>query len=453
MSDDPLGKSLTLINGGFNELSTAGHITVIALIIILAFIHAVFVMAESALQDVNEAYIKRLAQSGNKRAIRLDKMLSSPERPVSAIKMCIALCGFSASAIAVLVYTRYLSGLLAFLPFGSLAVYIISAVIIIIALTFLFLIFGELIPKRMSLQKADSVALKTSFAVKAASCVLSPFISAAQCITKLVLKMFGFDPNTMQIPATEEELLLMMDESEEKGLIEESTKDMIENIFDFDDITVGEIMTHRTEMVAIEDTDTISEVITAAVDSGYSRLPVYHEDLDDIIGVVCVKDLLKYVCLDAPSKLSIKDIMRRIMFAPKTKPCSELFHEMTEKKMQLAIVVDEYGGTEGLITLEDLLEIIVGSIQDEYDNEEAEFTKVSDNIFTVDGTLSVDDLAEMLEVNLPDTESETVAGLFMEYLGRIPENSECPTVDINGISFTADGVADRRIERIIVNLK
>ena len=179
---------------------------------------------------------------------------------------------------------------------------------------------------------------------------------------------------------------MMVDVGEQKGVIQNSAKDMIANIFEFDDTTVTEIMTHRTDMTAVEDTSSISEAVNLSIENGYSRIPVYHEDLDDIVGIVYVKDLLKYVCSQMPEETKLTDVMRGASFIPETKRCSELFAEMTASKTQMAIIVDEYGGTEGLVTMEDLVEAIVGNIQDEYDNEEEEIHKVNDNTFTVDGT-------------------------------------------------------------------
>lgn len=454
MSEDPFGNSINFL--AFTNLSdytSSEKILTVVLLAVFVLIHALFVMTEAAFSEINEAYIKRLAQQGNKKAIRLNKMLENPGKALSAVKLCITLCVCFSSVFTATIIAPYLNSALgSVIHANENIIFAVTVLILTVILVFVFLVFGELVPKKISMQRADSVALRFSGLVKAAKTVFNPFIVVAEMITAGIIRIFGFDPNAEQNAATEEEILMLMDESEENGLIQESAKDMIENIFDFDDITVGEIMTHRTEMIAVEDTAGIEDIVAAAVESGYSRLPVYHEDLDNIVGVICVKDLLKYVCAATPEKICAYDILRNVVFAPKTKPCSELFNEMTEKKMQLAIVVDEYGGTEGLITVEDLLEIIVGSIQDEYDNEEAEVTRVSDNVFTVDGSMTVDDFAEMLDINLPETDSETVAGLFMEYLGRIPENEEHPTVTVNKIRLTAQAVTDRHIDKILVVL-
>jgi len=247
----------------------------------------------------------------------------------------------------------------------------------------------------------------------------------------------------------EEEILSLVEEGQEKGVIGDSTKNIIENVFDFDDTVASEIMTHRTEMTAIEDTASLSNVVDVAIESGYSRIPVFKGDIDTIVGVLYVKDLLPFVGSKVEG-FKLKKIIRNVMFVPKTKNCSELFTEMTKKRIQMAIVVDEYGGTEGLITLEDLIEDILGNIRDEYDNEEDEVKKLSDNRFTVEGSASIDDIAKELELTLPETDCDTVAGFVLENLGRIPEDGETPQVEVNNITFKIEKIEERRILSVTI---
>lgn len=247
---------------------------------------------------------------------------------------------------------------------------------------------------------------------------------------------------------TEEEILQMVGEGEESGAIEETEKDMIANILDFNDTTAEETMTHRTDIVAVADDAPISEVVAAAVENGYSRVPVYSEDIDTVVGICYVKDLLPYVGRDLPSFITLKDLMRPAYFIPETKKCSQLFTEMTERKVQIAIVVDEYGGTAGLVTLEDLVESIVGNIQDEYDHEEEEIHQVSETEFTVDGTASIDEIADLTEVELPEGDYDTIAGLVTEQLGFIPKEDEHPKLEINGLEITVLEVEDQRLSKL-----
>lgn len=249
---------------------------------------------------------------------------------------------------------------------------------------------------------------------------------------------------------TEDDILLSVEAGYKNGIIDQSSRNMIVNIFSFDDTTVGELMTHRTDITAIEDNESLDKAVELLTQTGYSRIPVYHEDIDNVTGILYGKDLLRFVCGSVPPELKLGDITRKPMFVPKSTNCSKVFTEMTANKTQLAIVVDEYGGTEGIITLEDLLESIVGDIQDEYDNEEKEVLKLSENVFTVDGGISIDELNELAGAELDCDESETVAGLMLDHLGSIPGDNERPFVVLDGIKLTAVKIEDRRIARVLV---
>ena len=263
-------------------------------------------------------------------------------------------------------------------------------------------------------------------------------------------KLFKKKTDTQMVQETEEEILSLVEEGQEKGLIGDDTKNIIENIFDFDDTVAYEIMTHRRDMIAIEDTDSLEEAVNIAVKSGYSRIPVYHDDIDSIIGVLYVKDLLKYVCSDVPKNFKISDIVRQVLFVPRTKDCRSLFAQMNKEKTQIAIVVDEYGGTEGLLTLEDLIEDILGNIQDEYDNEKEEIEQISDRKFTVDGSTSIEDIEELIGEDIYDDDSDTIAGFMLTQLGRVPDEDEHPTVSHKGFKFTVLETEDRRMKKILI---
>lgn len=249
---------------------------------------------------------------------------------------------------------------------------------------------------------------------------------------------------------TEDDILTTVEAGFKNGIIDQSSRNMILNIFSFDDTTVGELMTHRTDITALEDTESLEKAVALLTETGYSRIPVYNEDIDNITGILYGKDLLRFVCGGVPEDLKLSDITRKPMFVPKSINCSRVFTEMTANKTQLAIVVDEYGGTEGIITLEDLLESIVGDIQDEYDNEEKEVLKLSDDVFTVDGAISVDELNELAGTSIPEEESETVAGLMLDHLGSVPGEDERPFVVLDGVKLTAVKIEDRRIARVLV---
>ena len=263
-------------------------------------------------------------------------------------------------------------------------------------------------------------------------------------------RLFGSKDAEQKQAETEEEILSLVKEGQEKGLIEDDTKNIIENVFDFDDTVAYEIMTHRRDMTSLEDTDDLNEVVSTAIASGHSRIPVYHDDIDNIIGVLYVKDLLQYVGKPAPSDFRLRAILRPAIFVPRTKDCRSLFSFMQKHRTQIAVVVDEYGGTEGIITLEDLIEDILGNIRDEYDDEEDEIRRIDDGKYTVDGSTSLEDVEELTGVSFCENDSETIAGFFLEQLGRIPESGEKPSVESDGLRLTALKTDDRRISEILI---
>lgn len=275
-------------------------------------------------------------------------------------------------------------------------------------------------------------------------------LSGAKKEKTLMERLFGAKDAETKQAETEEEILSLVEEGKEKGLIEDDTKNIIENVFDFDDTVAYEIMTHRRDMTSLEDTDSLKEVVDTAIASGHSRIPVYHEDIDNIIGVLYVKDLLQYVGVPAPADFKLRALLRPALFVPRTKDCRSLFAFMQKHRTQCAIVVDEYGGTEGIITLEDLIEDILGNIRDEYDDEEDEIRKISDDRFTVDGSASLDDIAQLTGVDFSDSDCETIAGFILDKLGRIPSCDEQPFVECDGLRFTVLKTDERRIQEVLI---
>lgn len=245
----------------------------------------------------------------------------------------------------------------------------------------------------------------------------------------------------------------MVDVGGEKGVIEDAQKEMIDNIFEFDDMDAGDVMTHRTDVVAADVNDTtLEEFMTLAIENGRSRIPLYDEDIDNIVGIVYIKDLLKYVGKEVKVKGTLKNIMREPYFVPETKACGELFKEMRLQRIQMAVVVDEYGGTAGIVTLEDIVEAVMGDIQDEYDEEEEEISKIDENTFTVEGTIDIEEIDELIGKELPEGDYETLAGFIMDELQCIPKNGEMNEVVFENVKFTVLEVEDRRIEKIKVEI-
>ena len=247
---------------------------------------------------------------------------------------------------------------------------------------------------------------------------------------------------------TEEEIRSMVDAGEEIGAIENDQREMINNIFEFDDSTASDLMVHRTDITAADKKDGIAKLRDLAIEEGYSRIPVFDEDIDNIVGIAYIKDILKYVDKKVPKTLTVGDVMRKAMYVPETIKCSVLFEKMRDSHMQMAIVVDEYGGTAGLVTMEDLLEAIVGSIQDEYDHEEDEITQIDENVFTVDGSTDIDEIEGLLQVKMPEGEFDTIGGFMISLLGYIPEEGSVSEADYANLHLTAFDVEDRRIGKV-----
>lgn len=253
--------------------------------------------------------------------------------------------------------------------------------------------------------------------------------------------------------STEEEIKQLVEGDEQIGELEKNQREMINNIFEFDDLNAGDIMTHRTDIDAVESDDTIEDAVKIAIEHGRSRIPVYCEDLDDIKGIIYVKDLLKFVGTKISADEKLSSYIREPLFVPETIPCGKLFAQMTETRIMLAIVVDEYGGTAGLVTMEDVLESIVGNIRDEYDDEEEEtVTQIDEKTFTFDGVTDIDDAQKILGVKLPEGEYDTLAGFVINLLGFLPtgENCENESVEYENLKFTVLEVDERRIEKIRV---
>lgn len=246
---------------------------------------------------------------------------------------------------------------------------------------------------------------------------------------------------------TEEEIIQLV--TEDEGELEVSQREIIQNVFDFNETTAGDIMTHRTDIAAVDINGEISDVAEIAIDEGVSRIPVYDEDLDNIKGIVYVKDLLKFVGNPIPKDENIKDYIRTPLFVPETIPCGKLFAQMTESHIQLAIVIDEYGGTAGLVTMEDVIEELVGEIEDEYDDEENAIKLLDDKTFLLDGTCEIDDVNEALAIELPEGEYNTIAGFVINQLGFVPnENDEGVFVEFETVKFTVVDVDERKIDKI-----
>ncbi|MBQ2676855.1 MAG: HlyC/CorC family transporter [Clostridia bacterium] len=425
----------------------------LALLFVLILVNAFFSMSEIAIISLNDNKIRKMAEDGHKKAKKILKLTEESSSFLSTIQVGVTLAGFLTSASASQNFADILNHKLVSWfsitdPTGKSVIYGVSVVVITLITSYFSLVLGELVPKKIAMQKAERVSFAVVGPLLTIKALLRPVIAFLSVSTNGLVRLFGIDPNANLEEVTEEEIRMLVDVGEEKGVIEESQREMINNIFEFDDIDVSDVMRHRTEISAVEITDDLNAVIQIAIEEGYSRIPVFKEDLDNIVGIIYIKDLLKFIGKRMPDGGVARDVMRRAYHVPESKRCGELFKEMTEKRIQMAVVVDEYGGTAGLVTLEDLIESILGNIQDEYDDEDEEIQKVNDTTFTIDGMCDIEEVAEMLGTELPEGDYDTLGGLILSILGRIPTEGENPVVECSGYRFTVETIDERRIDTV-----
>ena len=426
----------------------------VILLIILTFVNGFFSASEIAVITLNDAKVAKMAEEGNKKAAAVQKLTKNSNRFFSTIQICITFSGFLNAAAGAQSFSTPLAAALArVLPVSYSTLSNVSFIVITILISFISIVFGELLPKQIGLHRAESFALRYGSFLNGVAVLFTPLVKLLTASANGAMRFVGLRPGEDdEETVTEEEIRLMVDAGEEKGVIEEQEKDMISNVLDFDDVPVIECMTHRTDIAAVEDTDSLQDVVDLSIEKGFSRIPIYHEDIDNILGFIYVKDLLKYIGKDARD-VRLTDLMRPATFVPETQKCADLFRQMTEQHRQIAVIVDEYGGTEGLITLEDLLEGIVGNIQDEYDHEEEEILPDGPNRWSVDGALFLDEVEDLTGFSLPEGDYDTLAGFLVAQLGRIPKPGEHPTVTCGPLTMTVLRVRERRIERIMVAKK
>ncbi len=390
-----------------------------------------------------------MVKDGNKKAQKIAKMLKTPSRFLATIQIGITLAGFLSSAFASDAFADDLApALYQMIPSVSLETWRGIAIVIITSiLSYFTLIFGELVPKRIAMKKSEMIAFASIGVINFISVVTSPFVKFLEFSTNVVSKLFGVTGNEEEI-VTEEEIRMMVDVGEEKGTIELNEKEMINNIFEFNDRSVSEIMVPRTEIFALDSNLAMSEAIMEiAEDYRYSRVPVYQDNIDQIIGILYVKDML----LEQKNKnTKIKNLAKDAYFVPETKDIDEVFAEMRKNKKQIAIVLDEYGGTAGLVTMEDILEEIVGDIFDEFDDIEKEYEKIDENTFILQGSMPIYECRKILGVAVPEGDYETLSGYLIDELGRIPDEKEKPILELEDIVYKIEKIKNKRIIKVKV---
>jgi len=426
--------------------------------VVLIAINAFFATTEIAVISLNENKLRRQAEEGDSKADRLLKMVENSASFLSTIQVGITLAGFLGSAFAADNFAsrlvRWLVDVKQFTAIPESTLNTLSVILITLILSYFTLVFGELVPKQIAMKKSDSVARMASGIIRFLSIALKPVVWFLSVSTNATLKLMGINPNEESEEVTEEEIRLMVDIGEEKGAIESNEKEMIENIFEFNNMRASDVMVHRTDISAIWVEDTVEEIITTIEETGLSRFPVYDEDIDDIVGTLSTRSFLLNLRREEPKPL--RELIRPAYFIPESIAADVLFRDMQTKKIHIAIVVDEYGGTSGLLTMEDLLEEIVGNIYDEFDpQEEKDIQPLGENQWKVAGSADLETLAETLGFQLPEDEDfdfDTLGGLVFSRLTTIPDDGSQPVVECFGLSIHVTQITDRRVEWATVTL-
>lgn len=423
-------------------------ISQITVLIILIALNAFFAATEIAFISLNEVKIELKAKEGNKKAKKIYNMIKDPSKFLATIQIGITLAGFLSSAFASDTFAEILAPkLYKLMPIISLARWEeISIIIITIILSYFTLVFGELVPKRIAMKYAEKLSFISVGIIKTISVFTLPFVKLLTFSTNIICKIFGITGEEEE-NISEEEIKMMVDAGEENGTIEKNEKEMINNIFEFNDRIISEIMIPRTQVYALEMELTVLETIKLLNENTtYSRIPVYDENIDNIRGIIHVKDLL---LSQKNENVKLKDIAREAIYVLESIYIDDVFKELKLNKKQIAVVVDEYGGTAGIVTMEDILEEIVGEIYDEYDIEKIKYKKLDNNTFIIDGEMPIYEVEKILDIELPEGDYDTISGYLLFELSRIPSNNEKElSIETDKVVFKIEKIQGNRIIQV-----
>lgn len=426
MSSDPLGGPILLL-------------------LLLILLHAFLNWLEAAAVSLNETRLRRDAEEGNETAEALLPMAADQERVCASLRVCVTMAGLLCSALATVCFVPLLRDFLHGLGLTDGTV-ILSSLLVSLLLCWLLLSMATLVPRRLALRNPERVALRWQRFMRLTASALRPFTWLGQKTAALTLRLFGLRGEDELEEVTEDDILDMVGMGGESGTIEENEKELIENIFEFNNKSAEDVMTHRTDVTAIWVDEEEQQVVEAILDSGFSRFPVYREDMDDIIGILNTRDFLLNRHAAQPKPL--RELLREAYFVPETVQADVLFRDMQKRKVHMAIVVDEYGGMSGVVTMEDLLEEIVGNIYDEFDPQaEAEIVQTGENTWRISGSALLEDINEALDTDLPTEEDyDTLGGLIFSQMTAIPEDGSHPEMDVGGLHIRVEELAEHRVE-------
>lgn len=419
--------------------------------LVLIAVNALFAATEIAVISLNETKVRRMAEGGDRKAAKMLRMVTEPTGFLSTIQICITLAGFLGSAFAAdnfsdklvnwLINDCEVSGV------SPSALDTISVIIITLVLSYFTLVLGELVPKRIAMKRSESIARTVSGLMIAMTAALRPIIWLLTVSTNGVLRLCGIDPEDNAEEVSEEEIIMMLDEGEEAGSIESGEKELIKNVFSLNDTTAEDVMVHRSQVTFLRRDDTRDALLNKIAESGYSRFPVYGENIDDIVGILYAKTYL--TAQSRGERCEMKDFLMPPRFVHASTHINRILLDMQREHAHMAVVVDDYGGVIGIITLEDILEELVGEIWDESDEVIENIRERSDGSYDINGSTRLSDMCESIGCSI-DSEADTVGGWVTEMLGGIPESGE--SFECGGMHVTVESTDERRVLKVNVNV-
>jgi putative hemolysin len=420
----------------------------LVIIVLLTLLEGFFVAGEIALVSIRRSRVEQLVDEGRPGARRVRRLLDEPGRFLAVSQLGLTVIGFFASAYAAVSLVDSLKRVLE--PVAGSSAAGIALVIVTVLLALFTIVFAELVPKTLALANAERVAIALSLPIEFLARALSPLIALLTGITSAIAKLFGANV-TNEAQITAEELRLIVERGGEQGILEAEEEQMINAVIELGSRRVHEVMVPRIAMATIQATATFDEAIETIVEHGHSRIPVYDESVDEILGILYAKDLLPFLREAAGPRPELRSLLRTPVYIPESMTIDDLLHEFQRRKVHIAIVLDEYGGTAGLVTIEDLLEEIVGEIQDEYDVEEPMVVRLSEDEARLDGRASVDELEELFDAHLgleDEDEYDTIGGLIYHRIGGVPTPGD--RVEVNGLTLTVETTDGRRVGKVLV---
>ena len=417
-------------------------------VIFFVLVNAFFSGTEMAVISLNDTKMRKLAEDGDKNASRILVFLNNPGTFLATIQVGVTLAGFLSSAFAA---NNFAGRLALIVDPDSIRKWPVPVftVLITIVLSYFSLVLGELVPKRIAQKNPEKWAFRAYGIVRAFGIITKPFVKFLTASTNLMLRLFKIDPNEKDKEVTEEEIRMMVDVGSESGNIEDTEREMIDNVFEFNDTEVSEVMTHRKKIVAIPDDASYEDALKVATGERFSRIPIYSGTIDNIIGILHIKDLLGV----REDTYDLSELMRDPLIVHEGRKISSLFNEMKKGGIQMAVIVDEYGGTMGICTIEDMLEELVGSITDEFDDEERQnLIRLSNGDLIVAGDTTLSDLEDLIDIEFDEDEYDTIAGLVIQNLDRVPEDREKPIITYKNLSIKVLHVEDRWISKVLIHV-